>query len=117
MFKCEVKRIRYSLNLQETAVAFRISNIGNPKTPNHRLLNTHPDNSHFIVGEIDRSIKVGDLLRCDGLPFTSKPVRTINSKYTYDSNKIKRVVQYVYDLPEGYRPFQLDSGYWVLRRK
>ena len=117
MFKCEVKNVYFYNKFQETEVVFKIGKTGTSKTPNHKLLSEHVGNSFFIIGEIDRSIKKGDLLRCDGLPYMTKPVRTVNTKYTYDSNKIKRVVQYVYDLPEGYKPFQLDSGYWVLRKQ
>jgi len=89
MFKCMIIRVTKFHKLQETIVHFKVSGIGNHNTDNHKLVGV-TGNNRFILGQIDTSIKVGDLLRCDGLPYTSKP--------------------------EGYSPVQLDSGYWVLRK-
>ena len=115
MFKCMIIRVTKFHKLQETIVHFKVSGIGNHNTDNHKLVGV-TGNNRFILGQIDTSIKVGDLLRCDGLPYTSKPVRTINTKYNKDSSGKLVLTKYVYGIPEGYSPVQLDSGYWVLRK-
>lgn len=54
-------------------------------------------------------LKVGDILRCDGLPFK---VRPYDGKDIYNSRNKTWERQYKYP---GYRSVQLKSGYWVLR--
>ena len=103
MFKCEVIGVRYYLNIKETQVIYRVSDKGNSRTSNHKLTGK-PGNCSFIIGEIDRSIKKGDLIRCDGLPFMAKPTPFPRTKKIYQTSST-------------YLPFQLDSGYWVLRKK
>ena len=48
-------------------------------------------------------IKIGDIVRCDGLPFKAKPA----TYYEFETIKFK--------IP-SYKPFQLNNGYWVLRK-
>ncbi len=48
-------------------------------------------------------IKVGDIVRCDGFPFKVKP----RTYYEVETIKIKI---------HSYKPFQLNNGYWVLRK-
>lgn len=113
MFKCEVVDIRHFNAIQETQVVYRVGDKGSNKTINHPITGK-TGNRSFIIGETDKSIKTGDLLRCDGLPFMTKPKsRIINVK---DSNGRVMYVKSK-ELPHGYKPFQLDSGFWVLRRK
>lgn len=114
MFKCEVTSARYYHKIQETQVIYKVSDKGNSKTVNHKLTGK-PGNCSFLIGEIDRSIKKGDLIRCDGLPYMVKPRNAL--KYERDSNGNRFLVSIEKNVPVGYKPFQLDSGYWVLRRK
>ena len=118
MFKCEVTRVSTSRNYQETLVYFKISNKGSSKIPNHKILEKSYHN-RFIIGQIDRSIKIGDLIRCDGLPFMAKPVNSRKCVYwTRDEKTSNNQKNYGYiTLIPGYSPFQLNSGYWVLRKK
>ena len=115
MFKCEVIGVRYYLNIKETQVIYRVSDKGNNKTYNHQLTGK-VGNRSFIIGEVDKSIKTGDLIRCDGLPFMAKPAYSARTKIVKDSNNCKQKVTIKYNLPSGYSPFKLDSGYWVLRK-
>lgn len=103
MFKCEVTKVVVDSFLQETHVGFRVSTKGSSSSPNHSLVGTRKNN-FFLIGEIDKSIKVGDLIRCDGLPFMAKPTPFPRTKKIYQTSST-------------YLPFQLDSGYWVLRKK
>jgi hypothetical protein len=113
MFKCQVVKIIKSDWYQRTYVKFKVSGIGNPSTRSHKLTGKDHNNT-FTIDQIDNSIKVGDLLRCDGLPYMSKPP-LFNTVYTRDSNGTR--VKYIrFNRPEGYRPFRLESGYWVLRK-
>jgi hypothetical protein len=113
MFKCEVVEIYKFPVFQETLVQFKVSKIGSKKLKNHDLVGTLGFHS-FIIGQIDNSIKKGDLIRCDGLPYMSKPP-LFNKVYTRDSNGT-RVKDIRFNRPEGYKPFRLESGYWVLRK-
>ena len=114
MFKCEVIKVVKEVMYQETYVQFKISTIGNVDKPNHKLTGS-VRNDDFIIGQIDNSIKKGDLIRCDGLPYMTKPTYSVRTKIVKDSNGYSKV-KIRYNLPKGYKPFQLDSGYWVLRR-
>ena len=73
--------------------------VGNTKTLSKKL--THPldRTRYFIIGQPDFSIKKGDAIRYDGLPFVSRP-RSFKDRETNST----------------YKPFKLDSGYWVLRK-
>jgi hypothetical protein len=113
MFKCKVVKIIKSNCFKGTYVRFKVSNIGNPSTRNHKITGRDGNNT-FTIGQIDNSIKVNDLLRCDGLPYMSKPP-LFNKVYTRDSNGTK-VKDVRLNIPEGYKPFRLESGYWVLRK-
>ena len=117
MFKCQVESVRHYNSIQETMVRFKVSDIGNSKKPNHKLTGT-VDNIHFTIGEIDHSIKEGDLLRCDGLPYMSRPSnKKVSVVWTQDEPYSKITIHKVLkDRVPGYSPFQLDSGYWVLRK-
>ena len=115
MYKCEVQDIRYLFNIKETSVRFKQSDI---KGKTYRLTRIHPLtatylNRSFTLSEIDKSIEKGDLLRCDGLPFSSKPSMT-----GYISKRVgsERIREKVLKYPAGYRPVKLDSGYWVIRK-
>lgn len=114
MFKCKVTKVFKSKYYQETYIKFEVSNVGNSSVKNHSLVGSFGNNC-FTIGQVDNSIKKGDLIRCDGLPYISKPP-TFNRTYTTDSNG-SRVKSISFNIPEGYRPFQLESGYWVLRKK
>lgn len=94
MFKCQVINIIKGSYVKETYVKFKVSDVGNFSTNNHSLTGTY-DSSTFTIGQIDNSIRVGDLLRCDGLPYMSRPTTS----------------------DKRYKSFQLESGYWVLRKK
>lgn len=139
MFKCEVTFVLKDRQNQETYVEYKVSTKGNSKTPNHSLVGSKY-NERFFIGQVDNSIKKGDLLRCDGLPFTVRPVNKRNrivkigekvSKGTIvttpTGRKFKNIEDYVMEdcgfkfrileeIIPGYKPFQLDSGYWVLRK-
>lgn len=118
MLKCEVTKVVTDSFLQETHVQFRVSTKGSSSSLNHKLVGTRRNN-YFIIGEADKSIKIGDLLRCDGLPFMAKPVNSRKCVYwTRDEKTSNNQKNYGYiTLIPGYSPFQLDSGYWVLRKK
>lgn len=116
MFKCEVVDIRHFNAIQETQVVYRVGDKGSNKTINHPITGK-TGNNYFSIGEVDKSIKTGDLIRCDGLPFMAKPAYSARTKIVKDSNNCEHKVTIKYNLPSGYAPFQLDSGYWVLRRK
>lgn len=118
MFKCEVTCVRYAHSIQETQAIYRVSDKGNSKTNNHQLTGK-VGNRSFTIGQIDKSIKIGDLLRCDGLPFLSKPLNRKKIIYwTKDKPYSQPIKNEIYeDAISGYSPFQLDSGYWVLRKK
>jgi hypothetical protein len=113
MFKCEVVEIYKFPVFQETLVQFKVSKIGSKKLKNHNLVGTLGFHS-FIIGQIDSSIKKGDLIRCDGLPYMSRPNNLVR-RYKTDSNGA-----YLHEtssnIPKGYKSFQLESGYWVLRK-
>lgn len=69
-----------------SCISFEKSHIGSDYSTNHPLIKLYNSSVCF------KGIEVGDLLRCDGLPNVGRPI------------KIK-----------GYKPFQLESKFWVLR--
>lgn len=75
------------------------SKIGNPMQGTNRIANIRKR----IEFDTDLDIEEGDIVRCDGIPFQAKP----RTYYKVDTVKIKI---------HSHKPFQLNNGYWVLRR-
>ncbi len=86
------------------------SKIGRSKNRLHPSLNK----DLFYTGD-NHHLKVGDILRCDGLPFMSRPrpIKTID----YNMNTDRLSIHRKRSLRENitHKPVQLPSGFWVLR--
>lgn len=110
MKKMEVNRIAYTGGL--TLIQLKRSHIGEDKPIKHPLTGCHRStySSRVLAG-----IKIGDVLRCDGLPFMSRPTPIIKTNENgrkpliYSRTNGKFIHHYTHN------PYKLESGYWVLR--
>ena len=109
MKKMEVKGIYPDIHL--TGILSKESVIGKDRPKVHPLSRQ----GIWIPTKDIKGIKVGDVLRCDGLPFMSRPASIIKT------NEDGRV-PIIFSITKGrlihhytHKPYKLESGYWVLR--
>ena len=109
MKKMEVSDVLYGTLL--TRISFKESVIGK-ENPNAHPLRVYKE--WFVRSSVD-GIRIGDIVRCDGLPFQSRPAPIVKLTETgrtpliYSKTKGRFVHHYTH------RPFRLKLGLWVLR--
>lgn len=94
--------------VQESLYTVINSDIGPLKPKNH------PYNFSYISAH-KHGLKVGDILRCDGFPFMSRPKPIYKQELvTSGTGVLSRRVQY-WKSTISHKPVQLPTSLWVLR--